>query len=164
MGSLRFSGCDQCIDLFIRSTDLESPSADAGMPGHKLSRVVQIPGFKEQNTANLLLGLCVGTIGDDNLPASTSYSCCIPSWLKRFSPQKMSAPTKLVVVRKALLQEGFAFAFGHPGPVGVIEESKANESHGGHLALGETALPTNSSFGNGCIRHSWEKFPMMHAS
>jgi hypothetical protein len=80
-GRLRFPGSDHVIDCFIGGADLEAPSANSGMFDHQLDCVVQVPRFQEQNSAKLLLGLDLGAIGDDNLPASAPHSYCIPSRL-----------------------------------------------------------------------------------
>src|SRR5262249_60462615 len=85
----------------------------------------------DQTPAMLLLGLSVGAIGDDDLPASVPHGCCGAVWLECFSAEKMPAPAKLVVIRKTPRQERLALAFGHLGPVGFVSESKASELHSG---------------------------------
>jgi hypothetical protein len=111
------------------------------MLGHQLSCVVQVPRFQEQNPADLFLALGVGAIGDDNLPASAPHGYCILGRLECFSTQEMPSPAKLVVIRETLLQEGFAFAFGHLGRVGLVVESQAKKLHIGTPQSMKSAPP-----------------------
>src|SRR6516225_8634215 len=106
------------------------------MLGNQLDSVLEVPGFQEENAAQLLLGLGVRSVGYDHLAIAVADGCSIPRPLKCFATQKMPPTAKLVIIRETPIQEGFAFAFGHAVPVGLIKESQTDEPHVVNLMLG----------------------------
>src|SRR5262245_1646434 len=96
---------------------------------HQLNRVIQILGLEDQDAAQLLLGLGVGTVGNRYLPVLEPQGSRALRRLEGFPAGKVPVLAKDVVVGKALIDESVHLALGHRLPLLGIHVAQADVFH-----------------------------------
>src|SRR5262249_54957722 len=110
--------------------NLEGSSPHARVLGHQVDRVVEVLGLKDQDSAQLLLGLSVGAVGDQHFSALEPQCGGVSRGLQRIPARKVTVLPKHVVVRETLVNKSIPLAFGHPFPLLRIHVPKTDVFHG----------------------------------
>src|SRR5262245_21668976 len=88
-------------------TDLEGTRLlHAGVLGHELDGMLEILRLENQDAADLLLRLRIGSVGDGDLSVFPSQGGSAPGTLERFTAGEVAIPSQEVVVGKALINHG----------------------------------------------------------
>src|SRR5271157_5648579 len=80
---------------------------------HELYSMIHVPRLKDENAAELFLGLRIGTVGSCHFAVLPIQGQGGFRRLKRFSTSPVPIGAKMVVVFKAYVEHGVLLALGH---------------------------------------------------
>jgi hypothetical protein len=87
------SGRDEFVDCIIGRADFEWAELYAGMLRHEFDRVMEIASFEQQNAAQLLFRLRVGSIRDNDFAVAHPHGCGPIRSLQGLAADKVPAAT-----------------------------------------------------------------------